>query len=123
MQNSDGFTLFASYPLRKLGFTRLGLTYGLTSTSITGLSTASTALFSVLQFQSLAGPSALQGILESKITPTLSYNTVDNPVNPTHGKSIFESVSFEGGPIGGNVNTISDVVEAKYFRPTITSET
>ena len=117
VQNSDGFTIFASYPLRKLGFTRLGLTYGLTSTSITGLSTASTALFSVLQFQSLAGPSALQGILESKITPTLSYNTVDNPVNPTHGKSLFESVSFEGGPIGGNVNTFSDVVEAKYFRP------
>jgi outer membrane protein insertion porin family len=118
VQNSDGFTLFASYPLRKLGFTRLGVTYGLTRTGITGLSTASTALFSVLQFQSLAGPSALQGILESKVTPTLSYNTVDNPVNPTHGKSIFESVSFEGGPIGGNVNTVSDVVEAKYFRPT-----
>jgi len=117
VQNSKGFTMFASYPLRKLGFTRLGLTYGLTSTSITGLSTASTALFSILQFQSLAGPSALQGILESKITPTLSYNTVDNPVNPTHGKSLFESFSFEGGPIGGNVNTISDVVEAKYFRP------
>ncbi|MGH9679609.1 MAG: BamA/OMP85 family outer membrane protein, partial [Candidatus Acidiferrales bacterium] len=117
VQNSDGFTLFASYPMRKLGFTRLGVTYGLTRTGITGLSTASTALFDVLQFQSLAGPSALQGIVESKVTPTISYNTVDNPVNPTHGKSIFESISFEGGPLGGNVNTASDVVEFKYFRP------
>ncbi len=117
VQNSDGFTLFTSYPLRKLGFTRLGVTYGITHTGITGLSTAATALFSILQFQSLAGPSAMQGILESKITPTLSYNTVDNPVNPTHGKSLFESVSFEGGPIGGNVNTVSEVLEFKYFRP------
>jgi outer membrane protein insertion porin family len=118
VQNSDGFTLFASYPLKKLGFTRLGLTYGFTNTSITGLSTASTALFSVLQFQQLQGPSSLTGIHESKVTPTLSYNTVDSPVNPTHGKSIFFSTSFEGGPLGGNVNTSSTIVEAKYFRPT-----
>jgi len=56
-------------------------------------------------------------IRDSKIAPTLSYNTVDNPVNPTHGKSLFFSSSFEGGPIGGNVNTVSEIVEAKYFRP------
>jgi outer membrane protein insertion porin family len=117
IQNSDGFTVFASYPVKKLGFTRLGLTYGFTATSITGLSTASTALFDVLQFQQLEGPSSLTGIHESKITPTLTYNTVDNPVNPTHGKSLFASLAFEGGPIGGNVNTVSEVMEAKYFRP------
>jgi outer membrane protein insertion porin family len=117
IQNSDGFTVFASYPLKKLGFTRLGLTYGYTSTSITGLSTASTALFNVLQFQQLEGPSSLSGIHESKVTPTLQYNTVDNPVNPTHGRSLFLSSSFEGSILGGNVNTVSEVVEAKYFRP------
>jgi outer membrane protein insertion porin family len=116
-QNSDGFTIFASYPLRRLGFTRLGLTYGLTSTSIKSLSTASTALFDVLQFQSLSGPSSLSGIHESRITPSLTYNTVDNPVNPTHGKSVFTSFGFEGGPIGGNVNTVQDITEFKYFRP------
>jgi len=118
VQNSDGFTIFASYPVRRLGFTRVGLTYGYTNTSITGLSTAATALFNVLQFQQLEGPSSLQGIRESKITPTLSYNTVDNPMNPTHGKSLFISSSFEGGPIGGNVNTVSEIAEAKYFHPT-----
>jgi outer membrane protein insertion porin family len=117
IQNSSGFTVFASYPVKKLGFSRLGLTYGYTDTSITGLSTASTALFNVLQFQQLEGPSSLSGIHESKVTPTFTYNTVDNPVNPTHGKSLFLSTSFEGGPIGGNVNTFSEVVEAKYFRP------
>jgi outer membrane protein insertion porin family len=117
VQNSAGFTVFASYPLKKLGFTRLGLTYGYTDTSITGLSTASTALFNVLQFQQLAGPSSLNGIHESKVTPTLSYNSVDSPVNPTHGRSIFASTSFEGSILGGNVNTVSEVIEAKYFHP------
>jgi outer membrane protein insertion porin family len=117
IQNSAGFTVFASYPVRRLGFTRIGLTYGFTSTSITGLSTAATALFNVLQFQQLAGPSSLSGIRESKVTPTITYNTVNNPVNPTSGKSLFLSSSFEGGPIGGNVNTVSEIVEAKYFRP------
>jgi outer membrane protein insertion porin family len=116
-QNSDGFTLFASYPIRHLGFTRLGLTYGYTATSIKSLSTAATALFSVLQFQQLAGPSSLAGIHESRVVPSLTYNTVDNPVNPTHGKSFFTSTSIEGGPLGGNVNTITEIVEAKYFRP------
>ena len=117
IQNSSGFTVFASYPVKKLGFTRLGLTYGYTDTSITGLSTASTALFNVLQFQQLEGPSSLNGIRESKITPTLTYNTVNNPVNPTSGKSLFVSTSFEGSILGGNVNTASEVMEAKYFHP------
>ena len=117
IQNSDGFTLFASYPMKRLGFTRLGLTYGFTATSITGLSPAASALFDVLQFQQLAGPSSFTGIHESKINPTLTYNTVDNPVNPTRGKSLFLSSSFEGGPLGGNVNTVSEIIEAKYFRP------
>jgi outer membrane protein insertion porin family len=116
-QNSDGFTLFASYPIRHLGFTRLGLTYGYTATSIKSLSTAATALFSVLQFQQLAGPSSLAGIHESRVVPSLTYNTVDNPVNPTRGRSFFTSTSIEGGPLGGNVNTITEIVEAKYFRP------
>ncbi len=117
-QDSDGLTIFASYPMRKFGFTRVGLTYGLTNTTIKSLSTASTALFNVLQFQNLQGPSALTGILSSRLVPSLTYNTVDNPINPTHGKSLFYSVSLEGGPIGGNVNTVSNVAEIKYFHPT-----
>ena len=116
-QNSDGFTLFASYPIRHLGFTRVGLTYGYTATSIKSQSTAATALFSALQFQALAGPSSLSGIHSSRIVPSLTYNTVDNPVNPTHGKSLFASFALEGGPLGGNVNSITNIVEAKYFRP------
>ena len=55
-QNTTGFTVFASYPLRRFSFARLGLTYGFSDTSIQSFSTASTDLFEALQFQALAGP-------------------------------------------------------------------
>jgi len=117
-QNSKGFTLFASYPLRRFSFTRIGLTYGFTDTSITAFSQASRLLFETLQFRGFAGPSALSGIRSSRVVPTISYNTVDNPINPTHGKSFFYSLSYEGGPLlRGNVNAITNIFETKYFRP------
>jgi len=114
-QNTIGGTIFASYPLRKFSFARLGMTYGYSHTNISAYSTASTDLFEVLQFQSLGGPSALTGIDSSYIMPTLTYNTVDNPMNPSHGRSLFYSVKFEG--VGGNVKAVSNVLEAKYFHP------
>jgi outer membrane protein insertion porin family len=72
-------------------------------------------LFESLKFQSLTGPSALDGIISSTITPSISYNTVDNPINSTHGKSFYYSVGFSG--LGGNVKTITNVVDMKYFHP------
>src|ERR1700735_2588076 len=85
--DSKGFTIFATYPLRTLSFTRLGVSYGYSSTDITPFSQSATLLFEFTKFTSLAGPSALNGIRQSSITPTLTYNTVDSPINPTHGKS------------------------------------
>lgn len=116
-QNSSGFTVYGSYPLRHFGFARLGLSYGLTNTNIQALSTSANLLFTILKFQSVAGPSAIDGIRSSRLVPSITYNTVDNPVNPTSGKSIFVSASVEGGPLGGNVNTLTEVVSLKYFHP------
>ena len=116
-QNSTGFTAFASYPIKRLSFTRVGLTYGLTRTSIQSFNQASTLLFEAIQFQSVAGPSALNGIVSSTLTPTITYNTIDNPVNPRTGKSYFYSFSISGGPLGGNVNTITNTFNYKMFRP------
>ncbi len=115
--DSKGFTIFASYPLRRLSFTRLGVSYGWSTTDITPFSQSATLLFEFTKFTSLAGPSALNGIRQSQITPTLSYNTVDSPVFPTHGKSFSYGGSFVGGPLGGNVNTFSNVFDMSYFRP------
>src|SRR6202047_2178116 len=116
-QNSTGFTAFASYPLKRFSFARVGLSYGLTRMNITALNADSTLLFEQLQFRAIAGPSALNGIVSSSVTPSISYNTIDNPINATKGQSIFYSLGFTGGPLGGNVNTISNIFDWKYFRP------
>ena len=116
-QNSTGFTIFASYPIKRLSFTRVGLTYGLTRTNIKTFNDASSLLFEAIQFRSIAGPSALNGIVSSTLTPTIQYNTIDNPINPRGGKSYNYSFSISGGPLGGNVNTATNVFTYTYFHP------
>ncbi len=115
-QNSTGFTAFASYPVRRFSFARIGMTYGFSRTNITTFSDASRLLFQAIQFRDFAGPSAVNGIVSSTLTPTISYNTVNNPINPTGGKSIFYSLAFQGGPLGGNVNSITNVFQYTKFR-------
>src|SRR5258708_18413948 len=56
-------------------------------------------------------------MISSTVTGTASYNSVDNPQEPSKGKALFYSLSFTGGPIGGNVNTITNVLEFKKFKP------
>jgi outer membrane protein insertion porin family len=114
-QDSKGFTMFASYPLKRVAFLRLGATYSYTITDITAFSAASRLLFENVQFRGIAGPSALRGIRSSKITPTLSYNSTDSVLNPTRGKTFFLSLAIEGGPLQGNVNAFTPTFEMKYF--------
>jgi len=116
-QNSTGFTVYASYPLKRYAFTRVGLTYGLSKTNITTYNQASELLFTQLQYLAIAGPSALNGILASTVTGTITQNTLDSPLNATKGRSYFYSLAFTGGPLGGNVNTITNTGEFKYFHP------
>ena len=115
--NSKWFTVFASYPLRRSAFTRIGLQYGWSTTNITPFSQAATLLFEFTKYTSLAGPSALNGIHVSQVTPTFSYSTVDSPIFPTHGKSIYYGASFAGGPLQGNVDTLSNTFTMSYYRP------
>lgn len=115
--DSKGFTVFATYPLRKLSFTRIGVNYGWSTTNITPFSQAATLLFEFTKYTSLAGPSALSGIRASQITPTITHDTRDNPIAPTHGKSYSLGATFSGGPLQGNVNTISTVFDTTYFHP------
>jgi outer membrane protein insertion porin family len=116
VQNSHGFNVSASYPLRR-SFTRIGITYGYDISNINVLTTAASQYFEYLYFQRIDGPNALQGVKTSQITPSLSYNTVNHPINPTGGKSLFASVQFAGSVLGGNVKTVRPTIDAKYFRP------
>jgi outer membrane protein insertion porin family len=113
-QNTTGFTLSASYPIRR-SFRRVGLTYSFDNTSIQTFSTASQTLFQTLAFRGVSGPNALQGIKTSKLIPSFSWSTIDNPQRPHSGKSLFLAADFAG--IGGNVKEIRPVVEFKHWIP------
>ncbi len=113
VSNGYGGTVFAQYPLRR-SFAKLGLTYGYDISNVTTLTDAATAYFTYLDFQGIGGPNQLSGIRTSKITPSYTYNTVNSPISPTAGKSIFFSAGVAGA--GGNVNTIEPTFDMKYFR-------
>jgi outer membrane protein insertion porin family len=111
---SRGFTVFTSYPLRR-SFARVGLTYGWDSSSLTTFSAASKQYFEFINFRNVSGPNALQGITTSKIIPTYSYNTVNHPLNPTQGRSIFAGLEFTG--VGGNVRMIRPTISYTQYYP------
>ncbi len=115
VNNSRGFTVFTSYPMRR-SFARLGLSYGYTDQSVRTLTAASTSYYQYLNFLNLSGPNQLDGIRSSTITPSLTYNTVNHPITPNAGKSLSLSVQLAGSFLGGNVNMVSPGVDAKYFR-------
>jgi outer membrane protein insertion porin family len=112
--SSKGFTVSTSYPLRR-SLKRLGLSYSFDNTSVSVFSDASRSLFEQLAFRGIAGPAALNGINTSKVVPTFSVSTIDNPQRPHRGRSLFIGGEFAG--LGGNVRYIRPIVEFKYFRP------
>ncbi len=115
-QNSHGFNVSASYPLRR-SFARVGITYGYDISNVDPLTDAAKTYFDYINFSGVAGPNSLNGIHTSHITPSYSYNTVNHPITPTGGRSIFISADFAGSVLGGNVNTISPTIDVKYFKP------
>ncbi len=116
VSNGHGFTVSTSYPLRRT-FARVGLTYGFDISNIRVLTTAARTYFDYLNFQqAIAGPNSLSGIRTSKIIPSYTYNTVDHPITPSRGRSLFLSAEIAGGPLGGNTNMIRPTISASYFR-------
>ncbi|MGO9263062.1 MAG: outer membrane protein assembly factor BamA [Bryobacteraceae bacterium] len=115
-QDSHGFSVSASYPLRR-SFARVGITYGFDISDVKTLTTAATNYFQYIDFSGVYGPNALNGIHTSHITGSYTFNTVNHPINPTGGHSIFFSMDFAGSFLGGNVNTLRPTVEYKVFKP------
>ena len=108
-----GFTTFVSYPLRR-SFARVSLTYGYDQQDIETIGDAAQTYFEYLNFQGLDGPNSLQGIRTSRIVPAYQYNTVDHPITPSRGRSIYAATSFAG--LGGNVKMVQPTIDFKYFR-------
>jgi outer membrane protein insertion porin family len=112
VSNSRGFTTFLSYPLKR-SFARVGLSYGYSIQSVSTLTDAATAYYTYVNFLNINGPNSLAGIRSSSITPSFTYNTVNHPITPTGGKALSASIKITG--LGGNVNEIEPVIDAKYF--------
>jgi outer membrane protein insertion porin family len=114
-QNSKGFSLSASYPIKR-SFARVGITYGFDKSNVITRTDAAQSYFQYINFSGVAGPNSLQGIRTSHIVPSYTYNTVNHPISPTAGRSVFFSVDFAGSILGGNVNTIRPALDLKYFK-------
>jgi outer membrane protein insertion porin family len=110
-----GGTVFASYPLKR-SFARVSLTYGYDRQNITPGNSNTSSYFYYTNFLNFAGPNSLTGIVTSRIIPAYQYNTVDHPITPTRGRSLYMSLAFAGGPLGGNVKMIEPTVSSTYFR-------
>jgi outer membrane protein insertion porin family len=54
---------------------------------------------------------------ESRITPNLVYNTVDNPWSPRSGMRHTLTFQIAGGPLGGTVNYLRPNAEAIVYIP------
>ncbi len=53
---------------------------------------------------------------ESRLGPSLVYNTVDNPYTPRSGTRITVGCSLSGGPLGGDLHYVSPNLElVRYF--------
>lgn len=113
--NGYGFTAYAS-TLLKRSFARVGITYSYSNSKYNPQTTAARTYFEAVNFQNIDGPNQLSGIRQSSIIPNFSYNTVDHPITPSRGKSIYISTTFAGSFLGGNTNMIEPTIDVKYFR-------
>jgi outer membrane protein insertion porin family len=113
-QSSEGFTSSLSYPLRR-SFKRVGITYSFDRSSLLALSTASKDLFQAIAFRGISGPNALSGIITSKIFPNFSFNTIDSPISPHHGRQMTLGAEFAG--LGGTVRSIRPIAQYTQWHP------
>jgi outer membrane protein insertion porin family len=116
IQNGYGGTVFVSYPLKR-SFARLGLSYGYNISNLKTLTDAATNYFDYIDFEGVGGPNQLTGIRTSTVTPSYTYNSINNPINPSGGRSVYFALAFSGSELGGNVNTVQPTLDVKYFRP------
>jgi outer membrane protein insertion porin family len=115
VSNGRGFTVFASSQFRRT-FARWSLSYGYDISRVQTLTDSSKQYFEFINFQGLGGPNQLDGIRTSKVIPSFQYNTVDHPITPSRGKSLYISTTFAGSFLGGNVNLIEPTVTHTLFR-------
>jgi outer membrane protein insertion porin family len=107
----SGFTLTTAMALRR--FTRGLVTYGYEVVE-TAMTDDLRESFDTTQALFLAGDGEFR---ESSITPTLEYNTVDNPFAPRSGQRFSMSYQYAGGMLGGATHFIKPEGTAIVYVP------
>ena len=115
-QSSTGGNIVFGFPLRD--FTRMFLNYSYEHVKVLDVNTALIspeilALYPLLAESLLLGAGGTRTI--SKITPSVVYNTVDNPIFPSSGRRYTASVDLAG--LGGNTNFYKPLLEGVWYIP------
>src|SRR5690606_22813900 len=113
--NGAGFSVFGTTMLKR-SFARVGISYNFNQSNIRPISDGAQNYFEFFSFQGIDGPNQLNGIRTTSVIPNYSYNTIDHPITPSRGRSLYISTNFASSIFGGNVNMIEPTVDAKYFR-------
>ncbi|MGB6826997.1 MAG: outer membrane protein assembly factor BamA [Terracidiphilus sp.] len=115
-QGTKGMNISISYPLKRHAFQRIGLTYSWTSSNITAFSNASQTFFETIAFRSgVQASNPLAGIINSYVSLSYAYNTVNNPIRPHNGKEI--TAAFQASGLWGNVRYFEPIVAYKRYIP------
>jgi outer membrane protein insertion porin family len=114
-QQSTGTVLTFGFPLGR-GFTRMFANYSYEQVKVTEINELYTdplvlARNPFLRDSLLIGQGGQRII--SKVTPSIVYNTVDQPIFPTSGKRFQASIDLAG--LGGNTNFYKPSLEGVWF--------
>lgn len=116
-QRSTGGVLTFGYPLGR-GFTRMFTNYSYQRVRVSEINEVYNNP-ELLARNPFLRDSLLQGAgqngerIISKVTPSIVYNTVDQPIFPTSGRRLTASIDLAG--IGGNTNFFKPMVEAVWY--------
>ncbi len=97
----------------KARFARVGLSY----TYRTSSTEDPAGTFSMDPTGTLALSFAQPDVVQSTITPTFVYSTLDGGLDPTRGQSLTLGLSLSGGPLGGDVRTFQPTMEYRFYKP------
>jgi outer membrane protein insertion porin family len=118
-EDRRGFSVYSSYPVKL--FQRFGLTYQLENIRTTAINPATHDFFAAVglleRASFITSGGAFGAFRARKITPTYTWSTVDNPIQPSKGRSVTGTFEYTGGPLGGNIDFFRPTVEFRYFRP------
>jgi outer membrane protein insertion porin family len=109
-----GTSVTGGVPFRR--FTKLFLTYGYevietaSSDALAAALDAGTGVRGNFLFED-------GRFVQSSLTPSLVYNTVDNPLTPRDGLRLTASYQYSGGFLGGTMSFVKPDLEAVIYRP------